>query len=484
MQKSAKILLADDDPSLRLVLEEALKRDGHAVVLAASIAETLACLDDADIKILISDVMFPDGNALEKLAKIRTKRPDIAIAVMSAQSTLLTAVKTIEHKVEAYLPKPFPLRELISVVARLNDRAQTPATPAPPAKPPTDDTPAIIGKSRAMQEIYRNIARLMPTDLTVMISGESGSGKEVVARAIHDLGKRRDAPFIAINMAAIPQELIESELFGYEKGAFTGADRQNLGRFEQASGGTLFLDEIGDMPLNAQTRLLRVLQDGSFTRLGGRKMISAECRIIAATHKDLAQAIKDGEFRHDLFYRLNVVPLQLPPLRARVEDIPDLIENIMRRAHKDGLESKIITSGAMQILMRHAWPGNVRELENTIKRLLVLVDGGKIEPAHLDDILSPHQPSTLGGASHLAELIANQMEQFFAAHNGALPPNGIYERILAEVERPLLTRTLSATNGNQLKAAEVLGINRNTLRKKITALGIDPKSERHWNQPS
>ena len=481
MQKDAKILLADDDPSLRLVLEEALKRDGHAVVLAASIAETLACLDDADIKILISDVMFPDGNALEKLAKIRTKRPDIAIAVMSAQSTLLTAVKTKEHKVEAYLPKPFPLRELISVVARLNDRAQT---PAPPPIAPEDDTPAIIGKSRAMQEIYRNIARLMPTDLTVMISGESGSGKEVVARAIHDLGKRRDAPFVAINMAAIPQELIESELFGYEKGAFTGADRQNLGRFEQASGGTLFLDEIGDMPLNAQTRLLRVLQDGSFTRLGGRKMISANCRIIAATHKDLTQAIKDGEFRHDLFYRLNVVPLQLPPLRARVEDIPDLIENIMRRAHKDGLESKIITRGAMQILMRHAWPGNVRELENTIKRLLVLVDGGKIETAHLDDILSPHQPATLGGASHLAELIANQMEQFFAAHNGALPPNGIYERILAEVERPLLTRTLSATNGNQLKAAEVLGINRNTLRKKITALGIDPKSERDWNQPS
>ena len=481
MQKSAKILLADDDPSLRLVLEEALKRDGHAVVLAASIAETLACLDDADIKILISDVMFPDGNALEKLAKIRTKRPDIAIAVMSAQSTLLTAVKTKEHKVEAYLPKPFPLRELIGVVARLNDRAQT---PAPPAIPPEDDTPAIIGKSRAMQEIYRNIARLMPTDLTVMISGESGSGKEVVARAIHDLGKRRDAPFVAINMAAIPQELIESELFGYEKGAFTGADRQNLGRFEQASGGTLFLDEIGDMPLNAQTRLLRVLQDGSFTRLGGRKMISANCRIIAATHKDLAQAIKDGEFRHDLFYRLNVVPLHLPPLRARVEDIPDLIENIMRRAQKDGLESKTITDKAMQLLMRHAWPGNVRELENTIKRLLVLVDGAKIEPAHLDDILSPHQPSTLGGASHLAELIANQMEQFFAAHNGALPPNGIYERILAEVERPLLTRTLSATNGNQLKAAEVLGINRNTLRKKITALGIDPKSERDWNQPS
>ena len=485
MQKDAKILLADDDPSLRLVLEEALKRDGHAVVLAASIAETLACLDDADIKILISDVMFPDGNALEKLAKIRTKRPDIAIAVMSAQSTLLTAVKTIEHKVEAYLPKPFPLRELISVVARLNDRPHTPpATPTPPAIPPEDDTPAIIGKSRAMQEIYRNIARLMPTDLTVMISGESGSGKEVVARAIHDLGKRRDAPFIAINMAAIPQELIESELFGYEKGAFTGADRQNLGRFEQARDGTLFLDEIGDMPLNAQTRLLRVLQDGSFTRLGGRKMISANCRIIAATHKDLAQAIKDGEFRHDLFYRLNVVPLQLPPLRARVEDIPDLIENIMRRAQKDGLESKTITDEAMQLLKRHAWPGNVRELENTIKRLLVLVDGAKIEPAHLDDILSPHQPSTLGGASHLAELIANQMEQFFAAHNGALPPNGIYERILAEVERPLLTRTLSATKGNQLKAAEVLGINRNTLRKKITALGIDPKSERDWNQPS
>ena len=477
MQNAAKILLADDDPSLRLVLEEALKRDGHEVVLAASIAETLACLDDAGIKILVSDVMFPDGNALEELTAIRAKRPDIAIAVMSAQSTLLTAVKTIEHKVEAYLPKPFPLRELLGVVKRLNTK--TDSTP-PPQMPPEDNPPAIIGKSRAMQEIYRNIARLMPTDLTVMISGESGSGKEVVARAIHDLGKRRDAPFIAINMAAIPQELIESELFGYEKGAFTGADRQNLGRFEQAANGTLFLDEIGDMPLHAQTRLLRVLQDGTFTRLGGRDMIRANCRIIAATHKDLAQAIKDGAFRHDLFYRLNVVPLQLPPLRARAEDIPDLVENIMRRAQKDGLESKTITHEAMQLLMRHDWPGNVRELENTIKRLLVLVDGGAIEPSHLDDILSPHQLPQ----AHLAELIASQIDQFFAAHNGALPPNGVYERILAEVERPLLTRTLSATKGNQLKAAEVLGINRNTLRKKITALGIDPKSERNWNQPS
>ena len=482
MQDALKILLADDDPSLRLVLEEALRRDGHQVVLAASIAELLTHLNDSAIKILVSDVMFPDGNALEKLIAIRTNRPDIAIAVMSAQSTLLTAVKTKQNKVEAYLPKPFPLRELLATVARLSMKPHTPAPSQPPTpkKPIAENTPAIIGKSRAMQEIYRNIARLMPTDLTVMITGESGSGKEVVARAIHDLSKHRDAPFIAINMAAIPHELIESELFGYEKGAFTGADQQSIGRFEQATNGTLFLDEIGDMPLHAQTRLLRVLQDGTFTRLGGRNMISAKCRIIAATHKDLAQAIKDGEFRHDLFYRLNVVPLHLPPLRARVEDIPDLVENIIRRAQKDGLESKTITDEAMHLLMRHDWPGNVRELENTIKRLLVLVDGGVIEHSHLDGILSSPQHSP----SHLAELIASQMEQFFAAHNGDLPANGIYERILAEVERPLLTSTLSATKGNQLKAAEVLGINRNTLRKKITALGIDPKPERHWNQPS
>jgi two-component system nitrogen regulation response regulator GlnG len=519
----AKILLADDDPSLSLVLNEALRRENYHVETAVTITELLTLISDKNIAVLVCDVMFPDGNALEQMKQIKASRPDLAIIVMSAQSTLLTAVKTREHEVDAYLPKPFPLDDLIRVVGDLmqkksekmsfSGRAQLldPASSSEPTShenrvwddltisdPTADanhkptganrsrqnkqDPSPIIGKSRVMQEIYRTIARLMPTDLTVMITGESGSGKEVVARAIHDLGARREQPFVALNMAAIPHDLIESELFGYEKGAFTGADRMVTGRFEQASGGTLFLDEIGDMPIDTQTRLLRVLQDGEFTRVGGRSTIRANTRIIAATHKDLHHQIDNGLFRQDLFYRLNVVPIALPPLRDRPEDIPDLIEHIIDKSQHQGLQAKTFTKPAMESLKRHDWPGNVRELENLVRRLLVLVDDDVIDLKHLKMALAgngnPNKVDKTSDDQNLSQLISHQIGRFFDAHDGQLPMNGIYDRFMAEVERPLISTTLAVTRGNQLKAAEVLGINRNTLRKKIVALGIDPKATR------
>jgi two-component system nitrogen regulation response regulator GlnG len=305
-----------------------------------------------------------------------------------------------------------------------------------------------------------------------------------VARAIHDLGERSQKPFVALNMAAIPRDLIESELFGYEKGAFTGADKQTQGRFDQAAGGTLFLDEIGDMPIDTQTRLLRVLQDGYFTRVGGRDSIRANTRIIAATHKHLDDEIEKGSFRQDLYYRLNVVPIAVPALRERPEDIPDLINHIMEKSHKDGLDKKSITSSALHMMMQYHWPGNVRELENLIRRLMVLIDDDHIDSHHLSDMAiminerKPDQDDDQLSPHNLFNCINDHIGRYFDAHDGDLPTNGIYDRIIAEVEKPLIMTTLSVTRGNQLKAAEVLGINRNTLRKKIITLGIDPKSNR------
>jgi two-component system nitrogen regulation response regulator GlnG len=326
-----------------------------------------------------------------------------------------------------------------------------------------------------MQEVYRTVARLMNTDLTVTITGESGTGKELVARALHDFGKRRGAPFVAVNMAAIPRELIESELFGHEKGAFTGALTRTSGRFEQADGGTLFLDEIGDMPPEAQTRLLRVLQDGRFTTVGGRTPIKANVRIIAATHRDLTQLIKHGLFREDLYYRLNVVPIRLPPLRQRTEDIPELVAHFLNEAVAQGLPSKSLTPAAIARLKAHRWPGNVRELENLMKRLLALytepvIDAEAIEMELVGSTPAPTseaRPATLGAA------IERHLRDYFEGHNGGLPPRGLYDRILREMERPLLTLTLQSTHGNQIKAADVLGLNRNTLRKKIRELDIN-----------
>jgi two-component system nitrogen regulation response regulator GlnG len=328
-----------------------------------------------------------------------------------------------------------------------------------------------------MQEIYRTIARLTTADLTVMINGESGTGKELVARALHDYGKRRTGPFVAINMAAIPRELIESELFGHERGAFTGATARNQGRFEQANGGTLFLDEIGDMPPEAQTRLLRVLQEGEFTSVGGRQPIKANVRIIAATHRDLRSAIRQGLFREDLFYRLNVVPIRLPPLRERVEDIPLLARHFLERAQDEGLPLKTLDQAAVEQLKRHTWPGNVRELENLMRRLAALCPQDMVGAEQVASELVETEPAApeapvAAGPEPLVRAVERHIREFLAAHDGGVTPSDIYDRVIAEVERPLIRLTLAATRGNQIKAAAMLGLNRNTLRKKIRDLEI------------
>jgi two-component system nitrogen regulation response regulator GlnG len=325
-----------------------------------------------------------------------------------------------------------------------------------------------------MQDVYRTLARLMGTDLTVLITGDSGTGKELAARALHDYGTRKNFPFVAINMAAIPRELIESELFGHEKGSFTGATVRSTGRFQQAEGGTLFLDEIGDMPAEAQTRLLRVLQEGEYTTVGGRTPIRTNVRIVAATHRDLTQLIGQGLFREDLYYRLNVVPIRMPPLRERRTDIPELVKHFLSQSAEEGLPWKIVDGPALERLQAYHWPGNVRELENVIRRLAALYSEETIGVDVIEAELAEVAPATnaeLQGGS-LSDSVENHVQAYFAAYGDALPPSGLYDRILKEVERPLIMLTLVATRGNQLKAADLLGLNRNTLRKKIRELNI------------
>tara|TARA_E500000318_G_scaffold39918_1_gene38359 strand:- start:12848 stop:14296 length:1449 start_codon:yes stop_codon:yes gene_type:complete len=471
---NASILIADDDQAIRTVLTQALTRIGMDVRSTGNAATLWQWVERGEGDLVITDVVMPDENGLDLLTRIRKVRPDLRVIVMSAQNTLLTAVKASERGAFEYLPKPFDLAELVQVVRKaLMARSET---RVPKQAEISEEELPLIGRSPAMQEIYRVLARLMATDLTVMIAGESGTGKELVARALHDYGKRRDGPFVAVNMAAIPRELIESELFGHEKGAFTGATARSSGRFEQARSGTLFLDEIGDMPIEAQTRLLRVLQEGEYTTVGGRSAIRVDVRIVAATHRDLRQLIRQGMFREDLFYRLNVVPIRLPPLRERKEDIPDLVRHFLTLAQKEGLPEKNVDGAAMQRLTAYNWPGNIRELENLVKRLVALYSEEVIGSAAIDEELLDSPASADEEASDKSENLSDAVERhlraYFAAHGDNLPPAGLHDRILREVERPLIMLSLDATKGNQLKAASMLGLNRNTLRKKIRDLGI------------
>jgi len=468
------ILVADDDAAIRTVLNQALSRAGYEVRTAGNAATLWRWVTQGEGDLVITDVVMPDENAFDLLPRIKKFRPELPIIVMSAQNTFMTAIRASERGAYEYLPKPFDLKELIAIVGRA---LTEPKAHTDSSNPEEVENIPLVGRSPAMQDIYRVLARLMQTDLTVMITGESGTGKELVARALHDYGKRRTGPFVAINMAAIPRDLIESELFGHEKGAFTGAQARSTGRFEQAEGGTLFLDEIGDMPMEAQTRLLRVLQQGEYTTVGGRTPIKTNVRIVAATNKDLKVLIQQGLFREDLFFRLNVVPLRLPPLRERSEDVPDLVRHFFALAEREGLPAKQVDAGALDRLKRYRWPGNIRELENLIRRLAALypqdvitasiVDAELAEPA-----IAPGAEESAGAPDEIAPAVERFLANYFAQYGDALPPPGLYHRILREIEQPLLGAALAATRGNQIRAAELLGLNRNTLRKKIRDLDL------------
>ncbi len=471
---SGSILVADDDAAIRTVLNQALSRAGYEVRLTGNAATLWRWVNQGDGDLVITDVVMPDESAFDLLPRIKKLRPNLPVIVMSAQNTFMTAIRASERGAYEYLPKPFDLKELISIVGRaLSERKDKQQAVVDDHE---FDAIPLVGRSTAMQEIYRMLARLMQTDLTVMISGESGTGKELVARALHDYGKRRAGPFVAVNMAAIPRDLIESELFGHERGAFTGANTRNPGRFEQAEGGTLFLDEIGDMPMEAQTRLLRVLQQGEYTTVGGRTPIKTDVRIIAATNKDLRVLIQQGLFREDLFFRLNVVPIRLPPLRERIEDLSDLVRHFFALAEKDGLPPKQMDAAAMERMKQHRWPGNVRELENLVRRLAALYPQDTITAQVIEGELAP--PSVALGSiepqsvDNLGAAVESYLAKYFAGFGSALPPAGLYHRVLRELEIPLISAALAATRGNQIRAADLLGLNRNTLRKKIRDLDL------------
>ena len=468
---NSTVLVADDDGAIRTVVSQALGRVGYEVRTTGNAATLWKWVNDGEGNVVVTDVVMPDENGLDLIPRIKKIRPELRVIVMSAQNTMMTAVNATQRGAFEYLPKPFDLNELISVVRRALE-----TTPEPQDTPEQggDETLPLIGRSAAMQEVYRSLARLMGTDLTVLISGESGTGKELAARALHDYGKRKHHPFIALNMAAIPRELIESELFGHEKGSFTGATARASGSFEQAEGGTLFLDEIGDMPAEAQTRLLRVLQGGEYTTVGGRTPIKANVRIIAATHRDLTQLIRQGLFREDLYYRLNVVPIRMPALRERREDIPEMVSHFLSQCADEGLPWKSIDESALDRMQAYHWPGNVREMENLVRRLAALYSEETIGIQAIEAELAespPPEPANRAGKG-IGDAVEIHLRDYFAAHGNVMPPAGLYDRVLKEVERPLISLSLEATRGNQLRAAKLLGLNRNTLRKKIRELNV------------
>ena len=461
-----KILIADDDSSVRLVLSQAFTRLGYQVRATGNVTTLMKWIQDGEGDLVITDVVMPDENIFNVLPRIKKDRPKLPVIVMSAQNTLLTAVNASEGGAFEYVSKPFDLDEVTAAARRALSRPADAEASKAQARAMKDERLPLIGRSAPMQDVYRTIARLVGADLTVLITGESGSGKELVARALHDLGRRRDGKFVVINLAAVPRERVETELFGRGEG--------DLGKLVEADGGTLFLDEIGDMPLDAQSRLLRVI-DGAEPALNPKTGRRPNVRLIAATNRDLRGLIRQGLFREDLFFRLNVAPLRLPPLRDRTEDIPDLARSFLLRAAREGLPSKTIDQAALERLKTHAWPGNVRELENLIRRICALYAEELISARIVERELAEQVPVALGedGPVTLSALIERHLASHFADQPDGVPPPGLYDRILEEVERPLIRLTLAATRGNQVRAADILGLNRNTLRKKIVDLGVE-----------
>ena len=484
------VLLADDDASILTVLTRAMKARGYDVLASDKLSDVDAWVAQGLGDVVVTDVTMPRGNGLEGLARWQAKRPELPVIVMSAHNTLLNAARAQDLGAVTFLPKPFDLNVLMEALAQATEHKTTIAEQSDDGVVRIADDLVLVGKSPAMQQVFATLAKLISNDLTVLITGESGTGKERIARALHTLSRRKAKPFVALNMAAIPRELIESALFGHEKGAFTGAHQKQSGAFVQAQGGTLFLDEIGDMPMEAQTRLLRVLQEQQVTPVGTSQAIKTDVRVVAATHRDLRALVAEGTFREDLYFRLHVVPLALPALRDHVSDIPLLVSHFMREAAARGLSPKTLDDSALAELARHHWQGNVRELEHLVYRLCALNSLGTVSASDVAPLLASQttQPTLVKSTSaptnamtddtipqSIETFMQNQLRNYFAAHGSELPAPGLYDRLLARLEKPLIIQTLRATGGNQIKAAEILGLNRNTLRKKMRELNIDAK---------
>ena len=458
------IWIIDDDKSIRWVFEKALARTDLEFKTFSSVAEALNALEREQPQVVVSDIRMPNGSGLDFLSEIKQKFPDIPVIIMTAYSDLESAVAAFQGGAFEYLAKPFDVDQAIDVIKRAVEESTRQA----PESTEVEATPEIIGQAPAMQEVFRAIGRLSRSHATVLINGESGSGKELVARALHRHSPRGEKPFIAINTAAIPKDLLESELFGHERGAFTGAQAARRGRFEQADTGTLFLDEIGDMPPDLQTRLLRVLSDGQFYRVGGHQPIKVNVRIIAATHQDLEERVKNGLFREDLFHRLNVIRLRLPALRERREDIPLLIKHFLQHSAKElGVESKQPSAAALKYLSAVNWSGNVRQLENVCHWLTVMAPGQNIDVADLPPELKEDSSKSTAALSWQDALAAEVMEALTRDEQNILETRtNIFEKIL-------IVKALEHTHGRRIEAANQLGMGRNTLTRKIQELGIE-----------
>ncbi len=490
------VWVVDDDQSIRFVLEKALAREQFAVRAFSNARDVLAALDDDEPQVLVSDIRMPGGSGLDLLAKVKQRLPGLPVIVMTAYSDLDSAVSSFQGGAFEYLAKPFDVAKAVELIRRAVEESLREAV----ASERPGETPEMLGQAPAMQDLFRAIGRLSQSQVTVLITGESGSGKELVAHALHKHSPRSNGPFVAINTAAIPKDLLESELFGHERGAFTGAQTMRRGRFEQADGGTLFLDEIGDMPFDLQTRLLRVLSDGQFYRVGGHQPQKSQVRVIAATHQNLEQRVKDGAFREDLFHRLNVIRLRLPALRERRDDIPILVRQFLQQSAKDlGVEAKRLSDAALARLVAFDYPGNVRQLQNICHWLTVMaptqVVSAKDLPPELlaDDSTAPSAalasepvqattpaPAAAAGSAVSAGSAASantanwlgDLEREARALLDAGTPE-VWDALTRRFEAALILTALEVTRGRRIEAAQRLGIGRNTITRKIQDLGLD-----------
>jgi two-component system nitrogen regulation response regulator GlnG len=476
--EQGKILITEDEESLRFVLQKALENEGYWVQTAASGERARQLLTDTHFDVSLMDIKLPDVDGLTLLKEIRDAGSDTAMILMTAQNTMRNAIGAMKNGAFDYITKPFDLDEVLVLVKRAIDSRKLSRDfreLKEEVKKRFEPGFNIIGTSASMQRVYKTIGQVVDTQATILIQGESGTGKELVAKTIHYNSSRWNQPFVAINCAAIPRELLESELFGHERGAFTGALDRRIGKFELAEGGTLFLDEVGDIPLELQTKLLRVLQDREYSRVGGRETLRADVRILAATNQDLEKAVKEKRFREDLYFRLKVIPIHLPPLRDRRGDIPLLIGYFIEKINREmGIQISGVSPEAQKLLEEHSWPGNVRELENMLIRAAVLASGPILFPKDFS-LQNRTAPATLEvDELSLEELLRHKLKDYFQRTAGVEVDN-LYSLVIERIERPLIELTLKKTRGNQIRAAEILGINRNTLRKKIADLGIELK---------